>query len=457
MQMSSLVFGKILLLLVLIAKTCCSYEIPNVKLEQLNNGFSLSLDDESGIRKVIYYIKINDICPGYMDMVLEPNPNWKITQPMKALKEKDKINVSILVDYNGEAYKDNQYLVVGENDNVAMKISKTISSKLCGSEEKPQPPINTCEPSQTVVKDLTNICKNQLIFEENFNDTELDLSKWSFDVRNLLTGRINEEFVLFDTRQENVFINDGILNIKPTFTQANARMAAIDFGTRCTPVENIMKECKSMTQFPFTYVPPINSSNINTKNTFQFKYGRVEIKAKLPKGNWLLPYITLENYGSFNKKQMRIAFARGNEQLLTDNPMKDIGGRRLYGGLVKNIEQHDTDFKELYASEHFGNNFHIYTLVWSNNSISVSVDGRTYGEFHSNLDGFNEQFFISLGVSAGGHLEFPDTLADPEVKPWKNTSPKAISIFWQNIKDGKFNWTEDSQTMRIDYIKVYAV
>ncbi|XP_061393596.1 gram-negative bacteria-binding protein 2 [Musca vetustissima] len=417
--------------------------------------------DDPGIRKVIYYIKINDKCPGYMDLVLEGNPVWKITQTSNTpLKDKDKINISILVDHNGEAYKDKQYIVVGENNNVAIKTPNNTPTTPCGGisgDEKPQPPTEVCEPSQTIVKGLKKICKNQLIFEENFNDAQIDLSKWSFGIRNLLTARQNEEFVLYDNSHENIFIADGILNIKPTFTQVNARMAAIDFGSRCTPVENNIKECKASTQFPFNYVPPINSSNINTRNTFQFKYGRVEIRAKLPKGNWLLPYITLENYGTFQRRQMRIAFARGNEQLLITNPMKDIGGRRLYGGLVKYFDQYENNLKELYANEHFGNDFHIYTLTWTNNSIAVSVDGRTYGEFQENLNEFNDEFFISVGVSAGGHLEFPDTLVNPEHKPWKNTSPKAIGIFWQNIKDGLISWADDNQTMRIDYVRVYAV
>ncbi|XP_073843545.1 gram-negative bacteria binding protein 2 [Musca autumnalis] len=459
MQVLLLLCGKILLL-ILCSRQCWSYEIPNIKLELLNNGFSLSLADEPGIRKVLYYIKLNNVCPGLIDLIVEPNPNWKTTQLSAALKPKDKVNLSILVNYNGEAYKETQYIIVGENGNVAKKSpKKQTPESRCGGQKKSDRPKDDCEPSQTIVKGLTNICKNQLIFEENFNDDKLDLTKWSFDIRSLLTGRQNEEFVLFDNEQENLFLLNGTLYIKPTFTQASVRTAAFDFGSRCTPVENIVKECRSMTQYPFTYIPPINSSNIHTKNSFQFKYGRVEIRAKLPKGDWLLPYITLESRGTLleNRKQIRIAFARGNEQLLTANPMKDIGGRRLYGGLVKNIEQHQTDFKELYATEHFANDFHVYTLTWSNNSISLAVDDRTYGEFQGNLNEFNEGFFISLGVSAGGHLEFPDNLVNSEEKPWQNTSPKAIGIFWRNIKDGKITWPGDNQAMRIDYVKVYAV
>lgn len=38
-------------------------------------------------------------------------------------------------------------------------------------------------------------------------------------------------------------------------------------------------------------LPPIQSARISTKETFNFKYGKVEVKAKLPKGKWLWPAV----------------------------------------------------------------------------------------------------------------------------------------------------------------------
>lgn len=31
--------------------------------------------------------------------------------------------------------------------------------------------------------------------------------------------------------------------------------------------------------------------------------------------------------------------------------------------------------------EHFGHQFHVYTLVWSDTEISLKVDGQQYGKF----------------------------------------------------------------------------
>ena len=41
---------------------------------------------------------------------------------------------------------------------------------------------------------------------------------------------------------------------------------------------------------------PIASARLRTAETFSFKYGRVEIKAKLPKGDWYFFFIFIRNY-----------------------------------------------------------------------------------------------------------------------------------------------------------------
>lgn len=40
----------------------------------------------------------------------------------------------------------------------------------------------------------------------------------------------------------------------------------------------------------FSYIlPPVVASRLNTKSTFSFKYGKIEIRAKLPRGDWIYP------------------------------------------------------------------------------------------------------------------------------------------------------------------------
>lgn len=36
-------------------------------------------------------------------------------------------------------------------------------------------------------------------------------------------------------------------------------------------------------------LPPLQAGQIHTKNSFSFKYGKVEVQAKMPMGDWIVP------------------------------------------------------------------------------------------------------------------------------------------------------------------------
>ena len=96
----------------------------------------------------------------------------------------------------------------------------------------------------------------------------------------------------------------------------------------------------------------------------------------------------LQSYGVYEEKQIRIAFARGNEHLLTTDNL-DLSGKVLFGGIVTDVENNVNLFHQKPASEHYGNNFHVYTLIWKTNEISLEVDGVKYGTITEHLNDFN--------------------------------------------------------------------
>ena len=65
-------------------------------------------------------------------------------------------------------------------------------------------------------------------------------------------------------------------------------------------------------------INPIRTARLRTINSFSFQYGRVEVKAKLPKGDWLWPAIWLlptENtYGGWpSSGEIDVMESRGND------------------------------------------------------------------------------------------------------------------------------------------------
>lgn len=50
----------------------------------------------------------------------------------------------------------------------------------------------------------------------------------------------------------------------------------------------------------FSYIlPPVVASRISTKNSFSFKYGKIEIRTRLPRGDWIYPGESQEKVTDF--------------------------------------------------------------------------------------------------------------------------------------------------------------
>lgn len=127
----------------------------------------------------------------------------------------------------------------------------------------------------------------------------------------------------------------------------------------------------------FTILPPVVTAKFRSNKSFNFKYGKVEIRAKLPKGDWMFPgkygsyeltvfvqtftiYIkslrprsssriseiylepneTAYGIGPYANGLLRIAFIRGNEYLTNNNV--PIGGNILSGGVIAGEVLRDT-------------------------------------------------------------------------------------------------------------------
>lgn len=179
---------------------------------------------------------------------------------------------------------------------------------------------------------------------------------------------------------------------------------------------------------------------------------------------------------------MRIGFIRGNEKLQTAEN-DNIGGHVLSGGaiLAPTYEKREFMMRNTQGVEHFGNDYHIYSLLWTPKVISVAVDNMTYAIFigniknkaerenipsarnwdgNSDLSPFDKNFYISLGLGVGGIGDFPDNCVTGEarkLKPWSNTSPKAELNFWEQKNNWYPTWVSNDNAMKIDYVKVWAL
>lgn len=238
-----------------------------------------------------------------------------------------------------------------------------------------------------------------LVMEDNFD--AFDSTIWTREIE--LGGYGNGEFEWTTPYDENAYVKDGKLYMVPTVAdwpqaeQTTLNLTELGICTVDTQHSGrtIEDSCwATRNQTKGTYIPPIRSSRISTRNSMAIKYGRVEVTAKMPVGDWIWPAIwmlpTENTYGLWPQSgEMDIAESRGNAPGFMS---VDSLGALSAGG-------HDTVVSTL----HWGTNtpyvvdqsslttngltfpsgpssltsdFHTFGMEWTANSIRTYVDKK---------------------------------------------------------------------------------
>ena len=227
---------------------------------------------------------------------------------------------------------------------------------------------------------------------------------------------------------------------------------------------------------------PIKSARIRTAESFSFKYGRVEVEAKLPKGDWLWPAIWMlprdDQYGDWpSSGEIDIMESRGNPPSYPAGGYDTFGSTLHFGPNYQNDIYwltHDTMNESTLASE-----FHVYGLIWNETYIGTYLDDESnvvlshaiedsfwsMTELSSppwdnpwigqgNNAPFDREFYLIINLACGGTNDyFPD---DQGGKPWSTTDPHAVNAFY-NAKDQWYpTWNGEDSALQIDSVKVWV-
>ena len=141
------------------------------------------------------------------------------------------------------------------------------------------------------------------VYEDDFANG-FDEKIWTKEVE--VGGFGNGQFEQTTNTDENIFIKDGILTIKPTLQDAHLietnNVINLTKSGLCT--SDTWNSCVTSTNTTNgTIVNPVKSARINTKKGAQIQFGRIEVVAKMPVGDWLWPAIWMlpanDTYGSW--------------------------------------------------------------------------------------------------------------------------------------------------------------
>ncbi|XP_026494141.2 beta-1,3-glucan-binding protein-like [Vanessa tameamea] len=463
-----------------------AYTVPPAKLEAIYpKGLKVSVPDD-GFSLFAFHGNLNQEMEGLeagqwaRDITKPKNGTWIFRDRNAELKIGDKIYFWTYVIKNGLGYR---------QDNGEWTVTEFVTDDGSSSPAPPPrpgpgpgpgpipaptpgPSRPKCDISETVVQGLREVCQGALLFSEDFNQQNIkELINWDPEV--MFPQEPDYPFNAY-VSDNTLSLEHGSLNIKPVLTESQFHEGFLnenwDLTNTCTGKVST-KEC-SQTASGAQILPPVITGKINTRNHFNFKFGKIEIRAKLPAGSWLIPELNLEPrdnvYGNqrYESGLIRVAYAKGNPAF----------AKKLSAGpILSDTEPYRTFLlKEALGINSWNKDFHTYTLIWKPNGIELFVDGKKYGEvnpgegFYSSgrdhavphasiwLKGtvmapLDQLFYISLGVRVGGIHDFPDS---PD-KPWKNRNSKALFKFWES-KDSWFP-TWFSPEMMVDSVKVFAL
>ncbi len=216
----------------------------------------------------------------------------------------------------------------------------------------------TIQPVQDPITDFTN-----LIWSDEFNtDGAPDSSKWGYDLG--AGGWGNAEAQYYTNSANNVIVQGGNLKI--------TAKAETFGGSNYT------------------------SARLKSENKFEFTYGKVEVRAKLPSGGGTWPAIWMlgQNYATNAWPacgEIDIMEHKGNEQ------------NKIYATLHYPGSSGGSGNSNSTVIANASTQFHVYKTIWTASSVKLYVDDVL---FHTVINNgtlpFNADFFMILNVAMGG-------------------------------------------------------
>lgn len=121
-------------------------------------------------------------------------------------------------------------------------------------------------------------------------------------------------------------------------------------------------------------INPIRSARVRTIDSFAFKYGKVEINAKIPAGDWLssvIAFVPKDNvYGSWpTSGEIELVQTKGNREMIQNGV--NIGSEQVssmlhYGPYASLDGWQSAQFSRNSKSGNgFNNEFHRYQMEWT--------------------------------------------------------------------------------------------
>lgn len=230
-----------------------------------------------------------------------------------------------------------------------------------------------------------------IVWQDEFEGTEIDRTKWTFDLGG--SGWGNNEWEFYTDRTENARIEDGELVIEAREEELQGRH--------------------------------YTSARMKTQELHTWTYGRIEARMKLPTGQGIWPAFwmlgdDILSTGWPNSGEIDILEFLGHD---TDTVHGTVHGPGYSGanGVTRSYSLEEGDFSD---------DYHVYGIEWQPEQIQWFVDDEVFFTLTpDDVPGdwvYDHPFFIILNLAVGGN--------------------------WPGYPD---ETTTFPQMLRVDYVRVY--
>tara|TARA_X000001036_G_scaffold413840_1_gene428500 strand:- start:1761 stop:2642 length:882 start_codon:yes stop_codon:yes gene_type:complete len=238
-----------------------------------------------------------------------------------------------------------------------------------------------------------------LVWQDEFNRDSLDLTKWSPETGGHGWG--NNELQYYTDSDSNSYVENGNLVLK-------AEVVPQGIGSS-----------KGLRYY--------SSARLRTYGKGDWKYGRIEVKAKVASGQgiwpaiWMLPTDWL--FGGWPSS---------GEIDIMEHVGYDLGV--VHGSVHTEAYNHKINTQKSSARKisNVDTEFHVYSIIWDKDKISFFIDDIQYFLFENDQQGnyktwpFDQRFHLLINIAVGGD--------------------------WPGNPDNSTNFP---RSMLIDYVRVY--
>lgn len=278
-----------------------------------------------------------------------------------------------------------------------------------------------------------------MVWNDEFDGSTINSNKWNYEIN--CTGGGNNEKQCYTDNAENAFIKDGVLNI--------VALPAAEGAEK-----------------------PYTSARLTTQNKADFKYGRFEMRAKLPYGQgswpafWMMP--TDSVYGGWPRSGEIDIMEAVNLKVVGEDGVAEanVHGTLHYGREWPNNASSGKAYP-LPEGMNPADDFHTYAVEWQEGEIRWYVDGYLFATQRQSKVRYNSRG-EAVGLSHRGWFAEYFNQSSGELEVHWDAAPFDQEFFMiLNLAVGG-DWPEnvnnlgidaaafaDGQRFEIDYVRVY--